>query len=186
MNRRAWFLHEFQNLHLHPVWKEASLEQSLMQRCKRQSPLTMDNSAPSLHQEWQCDTVSPDADTDQNYLLPVKAGWKEAFILRQGGSKELFVTESTFTISYQKRWGWNGILTFSLYTLSVPLPVCHGSCTGCVGSLPTQCTSCPFPLALRQGQCLSACGEGFYQDHTVCKGNTILFAFWCSSPHQFL
>ncbi|XP_061439271.1 extracellular matrix organizing protein FRAS1 isoform X3 [Rhineura floridana] len=47
---------------------------------------------------------------------------------------------------------------------------CHRSCASCLGPLSTQCASCSFPLALRQGQCLSACGEGFYQDHTICKG----------------
>ncbi|KAJ7327207.1 hypothetical protein JRQ81_016966, partial [Phrynocephalus forsythii] len=47
---------------------------------------------------------------------------------------------------------------------------CHKSCAACAGPLSTQCTSCSFPLALRQAQCLAACGEGFYQDHTICRG----------------
>ncbi|XP_060542993.1 extracellular matrix organizing protein FRAS1 [Pantherophis guttatus] len=48
--------------------------------------------------------------------------------------------------------------------------VCHSSCTGCTGPLPTQCTSCSFPQAFYQGRCLLACGEGFYQHHNLCKG----------------
>ncbi|XP_025062352.1 extracellular matrix protein FRAS1 isoform X12 [Alligator sinensis] len=47
---------------------------------------------------------------------------------------------------------------------------CHESCSTCTGPLATHCTSCPLSLALRQGQCLSSCGEGFYRDHDVCKG----------------
>lgn len=53
---------------------------------------------------------------------------------------------------------------------SVSLSACHDSCSTCEGPLATHCTSCPRPLALRQGQCLQDCGEGFYQDHDVCKG----------------
>ncbi|KFO84606.1 Extracellular matrix protein FRAS1, partial [Buceros rhinoceros silvestris] len=53
---------------------------------------------------------------------------------------------------------------------SLSLPACHESCSTCEGPLATQCTSCSFPLALRGGQCLRGCGEGFYQDHNVCEG----------------
>uniref|UniRef100_A0A8C4U634 VWFC domain-containing protein n=1 Tax=Falco tinnunculus TaxID=100819 RepID=A0A8C4U634_FALTI len=47
---------------------------------------------------------------------------------------------------------------------------CHNSCSTCEGPLATHCTSCSFPLALRRGQCLQDCGDGFYRDHDVCKG----------------
>lgn len=53
---------------------------------------------------------------------------------------------------------------------SVSLSACHASCSTCKGPLATHCTSCSFPLALHQGQCLESCGEGFYQDHNICKG----------------
>ncbi|NXS55143.1 FRAS1 protein, partial [Brachypteracias leptosomus] len=49
-------------------------------------------------------------------------------------------------------------------------PACHDSCSTCEGPLATHCTSCSPPLALLLGQCLQSCGEGFYQEHHVCKG----------------
>lgn len=53
---------------------------------------------------------------------------------------------------------------------SVSSSACHASCSTCEGPLATHCTSCSFPLALRQGQCLASCGEGFYQAHNICQG----------------
>lgn len=59
---------------------------------------------------------------------------------------------------------------YSRSVCSLSLPACHESCSTCEGPLATHCTSCSFPLALRGGQCLRGCGEGFYQDHSVCEG----------------
>jgi len=68
----------------------------------------------------------------------------------------------------------NTILKGEKWDISVlcalSLSACHDSCSTCEGPLATHCTSCSFPLALHQGQCLQGCGEGFYQDHNICKG----------------
>lgn len=69
---------------------------------------------------------------------------------------------------------------------SLSLSACHDSCSTCEGPLATHCTSCSLPLALRQGQCLRGCGEGFYQDHDVCRGKQcalVKFLSCCKSPY---
>lgn len=78
------------------------------------------------------------------------------------------------------KWG------FFSWVCSLSLSACHDSCSTCEGPLATHCTSCSLPLALRQGQCLRGCGEGFYQDHDVCRGKQcalVKFLSCCKSPY---
>lgn len=109
------------------------------------------------------------------------------------------------SFTQKHHWGreWVSLfpMGYSRSTCSLSLPACHESCSMCEGPLATQCTSCSFPLALRRGQCLRGCGEGFYQDHNVCEGKLCawsrfpscckpLYRYWllsgcaCSTQYQ--
>lgn len=72
----------------------------------------------------------------------------------------------------------------SLVSLSLSSSACHNSCASCSGPTGSHCTACVQPWALRQGHCLSSCGEGFYPDHGLCKGTVGVLAILKRLSHQ--
>nr|XP_023408991.1 extracellular matrix protein FRAS1 [Loxodonta africana] len=46
---------------------------------------------------------------------------------------------------------------------------CHQSCFGCAGKSPHNCTSCQPPRVLLDGQCLSQCPDGYFNQEDSCK-----------------
>ncbi|XP_006885356.1 PREDICTED: extracellular matrix protein FRAS1 [Elephantulus edwardii] len=45
---------------------------------------------------------------------------------------------------------------------------CHQSCLGCVGKSPSNCTTCQPSRALLDGQCLSQCPDGYFNQEGSC------------------
>ncbi|KAG7220427.1 hypothetical protein INR49_003293 [Caranx melampygus] len=51
------------------------------------------------------------------------------------------------------------------------VPNCHVSCSECRGPSRQECVSCSDPAALlKDGECVSDCGGGFYSQDGVCYG----------------
>ncbi|XP_078659996.1 extracellular matrix organizing protein FRAS1-like [Branchiostoma floridae x Branchiostoma belcheri] len=46
---------------------------------------------------------------------------------------------------------------------------CHQSCSSCAGPTQHHCRACAEGLRLKQGQCVSDCGEGFYSQGGECR-----------------
>ncbi|KAM9823010.1 extracellular matrix organizing protein FRAS1 [Syngnathus typhle] len=47
---------------------------------------------------------------------------------------------------------------------------CHASCRHCSGPSADNCTSCPMPASLHEGQCVHACPHGFFLQDGQCQG----------------
>lgn len=56
------------------------------------------------------------------------------------------------------------------FSLSPPClePACQPQCSTCTSGL--ECSSCQPPLLVQHGQCVSTCGDGFYEDRHSCAG----------------
>lgn len=79
----------------------------------------------------------------------------------------------SFRIELCRKWLCSGVFEliraslFFLPTLSGA--ACKPQCSTCSSGL--ECSSCQPPLLMRHGQCVSTCGDGFYQDRHSCAGN---------------
>lgn len=55
----------------------------------------------------------------------------------------------------------------------VPLPACHRSCFRCAGRSPHNCTACRLSHVLLDGQCLSQCPDGHFNQEGACTGEYV-------------
>ncbi|GLD74327.1 extracellular matrix protein FRAS1-like protein [Lates japonicus] len=46
---------------------------------------------------------------------------------------------------------------------------CHPSCWQCTGPSADNCTSCPSPSSLHEGQCVPSCPRGFFVQDNQCQ-----------------
>lgn len=60
-----------------------------------------------------------------------------------------------------------GIDFSSLFLL---LEACNETCSACTNGF--ECSSCQTPLLLKDGQCVTSCGEGYVQDQLLCTGTS--------------
>lgn len=53
-------------------------------------------------------------------------------------------------------------------------PACHQSCFGCAGQSPHNCTACWPSHVLMEGQCLSQCPDGYFNQEGSCIGECVI------------
>lgn len=57
-----------------------------------------------------------------------------------------------------------------LSALSLLLEACDETCSACTNGF--ECSSCRTSLLMRNGQCVTSCGKGYFQEQQLCIGNS--------------
>ena len=63
------------------------------------------------------------------------------------------------------------IRTFGINTsLFFLLEACNETCSACTNGF--ECSLCQTSLLMKNGQCVTSCGKGYFQDQLLCTGNS--------------
>jgi len=78
----------------------------------------------------------------------------------------------------------NRILQIRIFFLHLlHQPGCHESCSECHGLSQQECISCSDPAALlKDGECVTDCGAGYYSQEGVCYGKVDMCLHWIMKP----
>lgn len=70
--------------------------------------------------------------------------------------------------SEQRCFAASGRLELMHFTFPL-LEACNETCSACTNGF--ECSSCQTSLLMKNGQCVTSCGKGFFQDQLICAGN---------------
>lgn len=57
-----------------------------------------------------------------------------------------------------------------LSSLFFLLEACNETCSACTNGF--ECSSCQTSLLMQNGQCVTSCGKGYFQNQLLCRGNS--------------